>query len=331
MLPVSPAANQYAGINAHLHSYWYATHTWNSFHAAYIAALAQTLKVHLRPLGYTAALEHSLQIKSVTSDMRFEPRADILVSDTGKIPPAPSSMTRPLPIQSMATLHTNVAEMLDLPDDDHIYSAIMIHPLSKTLSQHEPVTWIELLSPSNKGRTESAYKYREKRQQLLEGGMVFVEVDFLHTTPATIPRLNNYVEHDPYAYAYRIVVLDPRPTLELGPADAYEFGVDMPIPLVKIPLRVGESLLFDFGAAYNQHFIAWFYGDEGVDYTQFPLEFRRYSSDDQARIANRMLTVLRAAAAGVDLDASAPLPIEHPLPLTDALDAIAALTQTTPT
>jgi hypothetical protein len=62
------------------------------------------------------------------------------------------------------------------------------------------------------------------------------------------------------------------------------------------------------------------YGLESVDYRQLPPHFDRYSPADQARIAARMVAVLRAARAGADLEA-APLPVED-IPLEMALAEI---------
>ena len=52
------------------------------------------------------------------------------------------------------------------------------------------------------------------------------------------------------------------------------------------------------------------YGELFVDYTRLPLNFERYSRDDQARILNRMLAVVEAARQGIDLEQNAPLPVE---------------------
>ena len=94
------------------------------------------------------------------------------------------------------------------------------------------------------------------------------------------------------------------------PIYPHHFDVDTPIPQVTIPLRAGDSLTFDFGAAYDKTFEEALYGLELVDYSQLPLNFDRYSPDDQLRILRRMLAVLQAAKQGVDLDKNAPLPVE---------------------
>jgi len=67
-----------------------------------------------------------------------------------------------------------------------------------------------------------------------------------------------------------------------------------------------------------------FYGIELVDYQQLPLNFDHYNRDNQRRIALRMLAALKAKREGVDLDKSAPLPVEA-LMLEDALAQLQSL------
>jgi len=61
MPAVRTIKNQYLGINAHLHSFWQATATWNRFHKVHVVHLMADLKAQLIPLGYTAHLDYSLQ------------------------------------------------------------------------------------------------------------------------------------------------------------------------------------------------------------------------------------------------------------------------------
>jgi len=84
--------------------------------------------------------------------------------------------------------------------------------------------------------------------------------------------------------------------------------VDKPIPTVPIPLSGKDKLEFDFSVAYNKTFEETLYGMRYVDYSQLPLNFDRYSRDDQMRILVRMTAVLHAVSQGIDLEANAPLP-----------------------
>jgi hypothetical protein len=297
MSPVRSLHNQYAGINAHLHSEWQATGRWNRFHNVFVTGLMQSLRAALRGMGYTADIEESLQIRRLTDAVR--PRGDVVIFDTRSV--APTGITAAAP--SLLSVQDLVEED---EDADHPYSAIVISQRLTEGERGEAVAWLELLSPTNKGNQHDAITYRSKRRLLLESGLVFVGLDFLHETPPTFPRLADYSAGEG-GHPYRIVVLDPRPNLKEGRGMLYEFDVDEPLPLVTIPLNAGEQLTFDFGAVYQKVFLESFYGDE-VDYSQLPMAWERYSSTDQWRVLLRLATVLEAAEQGKDLE-HLPLPI----------------------
>jgi hypothetical protein len=65
------------------------------------------------------------------------------------------------------------------------------------------------------------------------------------------------------------------------------------------------------------------YGNR-VNYGELPQNFDRYSEADQQRILCRMLAVLKAAQAGVDLEKNAPLPVES-LSLDEAREQFEAI------
>jgi uncharacterized protein DUF4058 len=312
-MPVRSVKNQYLGINAHLHSLWQAEGGWNNFHNRHIGDLAGLLRQKLLPMGYTATIEESLQIRRVGDSLR-QPRADVLISDLERERPARASAS------TGATL--TVADLVEEIDMEKPYRAVAVYERQTG----RPVAWIELLSPTNKGEDWDAQTYLSKRWLLLEGGLVFVEMDYLHETPPTFSSLFDYSAHKPEAHPYRIVVLDPRPTIKRGPAEAIEFSADEPVPVVQIPLNGDDRLKFDFGACYRKTFEEMAYGLELVDYSQFPPNFGRYSKADQARIAARMLAVLEAAKGGIDLE-TGPFPVKS-LSLDKALKQIETLKKT---
>lgn len=80
-----------------------------------------------------------------------------------------------------------------------------------------------------------------------------------------------------------------------------------------------------FGAAYRKTYTEMLYGND-VNYGELPLNFDRYSEADQQRILCRMLAVLKAAQAGVDLEKAAPLAVEL-LPLDEAREQFEAISQ----
>ncbi len=294
--------NQYQGINAHLHSYWQAEHKWNNFHGIHIVDLVKLMRNQLLPMGYTADIENSLQIRRIGDDVRY-PKSDIFISDLQA-----NYRTNIRPEPRIASL---VIEdlLIDELDRDHPYSAIVIRENNTT--QSEPVAWVELLSPTNKGDTRDARTYYGKCWALLENGIVFVEIDYLHETPPTFENLPDYSRGDVNAQAYRIMILDSRLDLLQGPVDLEEFGVDMSPKPMTIPLNGDDKLIFDFAAAYQKTFEDMLYGFEAeLNYSELPVHFDRYSPSDQERIVARMLAIIKAEQAGVDLEANAPLPTE---------------------
>src|SRR5215207_3466591 len=109
MEPVKSIRNQYLGINAHLHSQWQAEGRWSGFHTLQIGDLLRLLKAKLRPLGYTADIEESLQIRRL-GDTTGYLRADIAVYDLN-----PQRIN-----QSSTRLRENtipLPELLDAPED----------------------------------------------------------------------------------------------------------------------------------------------------------------------------------------------------------------------
>jgi hypothetical protein len=296
MSPVRSIRNQYRGVNANLHSRWLAEGGWNNFHNVHISNLVRMLRPLLLPMGYTATIEDSLQIRRLADDLPQTPRADMLISREFSTQPysfsSPPAMAAELTIEDL---------LLDLVETEKPYRAVAIAP--REGSNATPIAWIELLSPSNKGKHRDAMIYQDKRDSLLDAGMVFVEVDYLHDTPSTFAALADYtLRNDRDAFPYRIVVLKPHPDSRRGVALPIEFRVDVPIPSIAVPLKNDESITIDFGAAYRKTYEEIVYGLEYVDYAELPQHFDRYRPGDQLRIVRRMISMLRAAARGDALE-----------------------------
>jgi hypothetical protein len=275
------------------------------------------LQVDLNPMGYIAQIEDTLQIRRIGDDIRF-PKADIVIHDLEPV-------SRPkITIQPRTTTLVIEDLLVDELDIDHPYSAIVIR--ERESNNAESVAWIELLSPTNKGETRDARTYYGKRWALLETGIVYVEIDYLHETPPTFENLADYTRHTYDAQPYRIMVLDSRLDFRNGPVDLEEFGVDIaPVPMT-IPLKGNDEVTIDFGAIYQTTFEESRYGySPDLDYRRLPLNFNRYSRADQERIVARMLAILRAEQSGIDLEANAPLPTET-LSLEDGLAQLQRLT-----
>lgn len=182
---VRSVKNQYRGINAHLHSDWQATGEWNSFHAIHIADLTRFLRQKLLPMGYTADIEQSLQIRKYGKSAG-KPESDVLIFDLDPIRAGQSST----PDMGLAAQVMTVPEILSLPEEDEViyYKAIAIYREGRW-DEREPVAWVELLSPSNKPGGRDGINYHEKSLKIMQSGIVFVEIDYLHELPPTFKGL----------------------------------------------------------------------------------------------------------------------------------------------
>jgi Protein of unknown function (DUF4058) len=311
-MAIRSVKNQYPGVNAHMHSFWQGRDKWNWFHNVYIGQLLLSLRAILIPMGYMAQIEDSLQIRR-RDDKLTRPQADILIRD--REPEHRSQRS-----ESSSAVQTLTLDELEEEEEDreHPYSAIVVYPRSGEMLPDKAITWIELLSPTNKVGADRR-EYRRKRTDLLQAGLAFVEIDYLHETPPTFWKLPDYTMGEADSHPYRIIVIDPRPEYHEGRASIYQFDVDQPIPTVAIPLSGDDQIQFNFDADYQRTFEAALYGEE-VDYRELPMTFEHYSRDDQTRIAVRMLAILEAARTGVNLE-TGPFPVKT-VGLEEALERI---------
>lgn len=321
-MAIRSVKNQYRGINAHLHSYWQAEGGWDSFHTLHIGDLTKMLDAALLPMGYTADVEKSLQIRRRDEPIG-EPESDVTIYDLDSIRAQQAAL-------STRQTGLKLLDVMDVEEDTADYAAIGIYKFRpQKPKQGKPVAWLELLSPSNKIGQDS-FDFRHKRQNLLKSGIVYLELDYLHETPPTFNRIPDYSravkqQTSIEVHPYRIVVIDPRPNWFEASVYPYLFDADAPLPVVDIPLSGKDVLSFDFGLPYQRTFEDMRYGLKAVDYSQLPLNFDGYSQADQLRIVTRLLTVIEAQQQGQDLE-QAPLPLlEAPASLEDALARFNAL------
>jgi Protein of unknown function (DUF4058) len=113
------------------------------------------------------------------------------------------------------------------------------------------VTTIEVLSPTNKGRSGQGRKlYLEKQQELLNSEVHLIEIDLLrdgtHTTAVPLRELRR---HAP-AYDYHVCVhrFD-----QWGDFLVYPIGIRSPLPRIEVPLLPGDgSVPLDLQAVFNR-------------------------------------------------------------------------------
>ncbi len=297
MESIRAVINQFLGINPLLHSHFQSTGGWDNFHVNHISDLTRFLQRELRPLGYLAQAEQSLQIRRQDAPIRT-PESDVTLYDTQNRASQSTSLNGGLAL--------SVPELLSLDEADiATYRAIGIYQKASRDARGEAVAWLELLSPANKPGGRHADAYRDKRTALLQAGLVFIELDYLHQQAPTVatPIYPQQADSSPY----RIVVIDPRPNWLDGTARIFPIGVDDQLPTLDIPLNAGDVLAFDFDAPYQQTYESLFFGDE-VDYAELPANWDSYSPADQARILSRLLHIRQHPN---QLDTTQPSPITN--------------------
>ncbi len=295
-MPIYTRKNQYQGVNAHLHSHFQAQGGWSSFHTNFIAALARDLNAHL-PDGFIVDIEQSLQIREIhpdSGDRIRRPEPDLTIYRTRQGAELTGRSN------TAVTLTQAIIDTFDLTEDLY-YTALVIYRALPDAILGNPVTRIELLSPTNK-QGDGAIQYREKRYAALKSEVALVEIDFLHETPPVVKGVPPYPTHAD-SHAYNITVSDPSPSFDEGTAQTSAFSVDTPIPAINIPLGWNSSINVDFDRVYNDVYTSLSAYSRRVDYEALPLHFDHYSTTDQARIYQHMDMIRQAVHSGIDLEA----------------------------
>jgi hypothetical protein len=232
--------NPFVGINPLYHEMLLIQNRWMSFHNAFLVECFKTLSTKLRGSGYKVELEDTLYIHPIGQDMiRYRP--DLYISTK-------KTVSYPQQVQGTNAV-VAVTDILDIDDEDENPLAIVIHR-----DEGEPIAWIELLSPTNKLPNHAYYQYAGKRKVVLSMGIVFVEIDFIHTQSPTF-RYPDYSKHENNAKPFHITTIIPNPSLENGVAQVLHFGVMNRIPIIKIPLLGDETVEIDLDAIYQQLFV----------------------------------------------------------------------------
>jgi hypothetical protein len=305
--------NQYIGINPHFHSSLQnEPAVWEEFHDTHVIHLGEVID-RLLPTGYLVAPGRSMQIREyhpstgepVIVKKSRRPKPDAAILATMAMSSRPTSAVTPQ--ASVPTLLLPATEAFN--EDEEIYlTGIVIRELAGERGQGKPIAWLELLSPTNKPDGSGFLQYVEKRATALQGGIVLIELDYLHQTSSPIEKLPSYPDKQKGAYPYTAVVTDPRPSLKEGEMRVYGFAVDEEMPKINIPLLGTDRIVLDLGSVYQRSYESYASYSARVDYAREPERFDTYSPDDQARIKRRMKTVQHYCEPGADLE-QAPFPL----------------------
>lgn len=280
-MPIHSKTNLYPGINAHLNSFLQQEGgDWEMFHAKHINVLQEYLDPLLAP-NYYAVIEKSLQVTALPPmlDVPSRTRPDVAVfqrqPSASPLMTAPSEADAPVVTLPLADL---------LADDEFGYLAAVVYHMDGGHLPGQPVTRIEVMSPSNKPPKGDYQQYKARRNRTLRSGIVMVEIDYLHETFPTDGRLDNYALGEDGAYPYSITVHLPQPSPFAGKVYVYGVVVDQRLPRIDIPLAGDDTVRVDFNTVYNQTFERMVAFQLIVDYAADPMNFDRYTPDDQAKI-----------------------------------------------
>lgn len=273
--------NRYPGVNAHLNSFLQQRGGgWESFHARYIGEM-QVFLDQVLPGNYYSIAEKSLQITQYGAD---ETHSSSLYPDVSifrqSISPTPSSAV----FETTAPTMTLPLREVLLEDEEEDVNAVVIYNYERGQIPGKPVTRIELLSPANKPRGSDYNGYSIRRRAALKAGISLVEIDFLHKQRPILSGLPSYPDRQEGASPYLILVTDLHPDYENGLVDFYEFGVDAPLPKIRIPLQLEDQTVLDLGSVYNTVFETTRVFRMVVDYAADPVDFKTYTSEDQNKI-----------------------------------------------
>lgn len=219
----------FPGMDPYLESPTY----WSDFHLRYVNVLSEAI-ADLLPRNYVARIEEEVVI--VEPDV-WEKKVgpDVSVARDPLRTAGPHAVTGAAAMASdLEPVTLGNVQLLD----PHTEAYIRI----VRLPDHELVTVLELLSPTNKGG-DGRGLYIEKRQQLMGQPVSVVELDLIRAGK----RLGGFDRALPVGDYYAFVSrADRRPK-----TDVYTWPVRRRLPTIPVPLRGSDpDVKLDLGAAF---------------------------------------------------------------------------------
>lgn len=204
---------------------------WPDFHDCFIVSIIGRLQPLLRPQFAALAQDRLYRLES---DRAVCP--DVVIVKT----PQPS---RP------DDGGTAVLEV-DAPTIFEFYEEEIREPFIEIVepSSGRIVTTIEVVSPSNKDRSEGQDAYERKREEYWDGGANVVEIDLLRAG-ASIVRVAKHKLDGLRPWDYVVAVSRRAP----GRHEVYTFALERRLPRISIPLlRKVPDVALDLQAAFDR-------------------------------------------------------------------------------
>ncbi len=204
---------------------------WPDFHDRLIASIVGKLQPLLRP-RFAAVTQDRLYL--VESDRAVYP--DVAIVET----PQPNLRDG----GGTAVLEIDAPAVFEL-DEEEIREPFIeiIEPSSGRI-----VTTIEVISPTNKDRSEGQDAYEQKREEYWDGGANVVEIDLLRAGPSIVKVAKHKLDQlRPWDYV--IAVSRRVPSRQ----EVYAFALERRLPRVSIPLlRKVSDVTLDLQAAFDR-------------------------------------------------------------------------------
>ncbi len=186
---------------------------WHDFHERFCPAVAEALTPQVRP-SFVARIDEHIYIHELPPETsRLIGRADVSVAQT----PATTAMH-----SAAGALEPPIRVQLPHIDVERHSFVEIRDRLDRRL-----ITFIELLSPTNKYAGPDREQYLAKRGQLLASGTHFVEIDLLRGAPR-LP----LTDLPPCHYYVLVSRAEERPD-----ADVWPLQLRDRLPIIPIPLR----------------------------------------------------------------------------------------------
>ena len=219
----NPYSNPFPGMNPYLES----PRLWPEVHNKLIAAMHRYLRRRL-PFRYSVIMEERLGIGINPPDeppIRYI-RPDLAVTGAGTIG-APSGGAAP-------ALDGGAVAVL-LPARETVSEWFISIATAAAGDGNEPVTILEILSPSNKRAGAGRNQYLDKRSSVIESAVHLVEIDLVRQgAPMSYQGYDDYDTDAPYRHL--VSRWPTRPWAAL-----YPFGLQSAIPDVAVPLLEGDA------------------------------------------------------------------------------------------
>lgn len=146
-MPLRSTKNEYAGVNAHLHSNLQnRSGGWVGFHNTYIDAVGQALQARLNeafPGRYLVDPTKSVQVTEDDPDKRKRSRSPDATINRLDVPTINAFSLGSIPTPTL---------VLDAPttvDDTALLTALAVESIRDDGELGETVAWLEVLSPTN--------------------------------------------------------------------------------------------------------------------------------------------------------------------------------------